>query len=251
MKKMLMIGFILLVTAASFSAESGAATPLLTWKLDINTESEYVEIQMKVQNSSSKEITLEFPSSKFFDYVIRDEGGRELYKYSEGKSFLQAIQRINLKSGETKIWRDKWNYQTHGKRVPAGKYTLKVNLLLKSINGQPANVDRLKTVEFKINEENPSFKKVELIKKESSYIVKGEAKVSAGCFYYTVEDGHKILVEETLVKVNKEYPNWAAFSFRLNFDPSKPDGNRPLLLNLYERDLKDGTIYHTYTKKLN
>ncbi|WP_456271831.1 BsuPI-related putative proteinase inhibitor [Bacillus sp. AK031] len=253
MKKIIItVLFSLLLAAAFPQVQSLSATPAISWKVKVEPAEEYADIQLMATNTSAETVTMEFPSSKFYDYEIKNAEGKTIYKYSDNKSFLQAIQLITLKSGETKTWRDKWNFLSNGKRIPSGVYSIKASIFVKSINGKPADIERVKQEEFSVGDENPSFKDVGLSKSGQTYKFKGKAKVSAGCFYYMVEDGHNIVIEETLVKVNKKRPNWADFSFSFELDPeSISDNNRPLILNLYERDLKDGTVYHSYAKRIN
>jgi hypothetical protein len=253
LKKIIIIVLFSLLSAAILTkGQSIAATPQLTLKVKVEPAEEYADVQLMVTNTGTETVTMEFPSSKFFDYEIRNEEGQTIYKYSDNKSFLQALQFITLKAGETKTWRDKWNYLSNGKKVPAGEYTINAAIFVRSINGKPADIERVKNAVFIVGETNPSFRDVELSESGQTYQLKGKAKVSAGCFYYTVEDGHNIIIEETLVKVNKKHPNWAEFSFTFELDPENiSDNNRPVMLNMYERDLKDGTVYHNYAKRIN
>ncbi|EDL62769.1 BsuPI-related putative proteinase inhibitor [Bacillus sp. SG-1] len=250
MKKILVILFSILFAVHLLPPNILAQQP--EWNVEVKQGTENAELLFQVFNNTPEKMTLEFSSSKFFDFEVMDKEGNKVFRYSDNKAFLQAIQHVTLKRGETKVWRDKWDYTTtEGKRVPPGEYIVKAYLMVRTINGKPAEAEFVQTKKLTVEAENPSFRNVELSPADGSYIVKGEAKVSAGCFYYTVEDGHNILIEETLVKVNKEYPNWTAFSFTFDFDPEEVSKNRPVLLNLYERDLKEGTIYHNYTLRLN
>jgi Immunoglobulin-like domain of bacterial spore germination len=92
-------------------------------------------------------------------------------------------------------------------------------------------------------QEHPSFKDVKVREVKGRFTVTGQARVSSGSFYYVVEDGHRVLLPETLMKVNKEAPSWAGFSIIL---PELKRRNGKLFLNLYERDEGDGRIIHTY-----
>ncbi|WP_421384158.1 BsuPI-related putative proteinase inhibitor [Bacillus salacetis] len=250
MKKAIVLMFSFILVIQMIPSKILAQKPV--WSVEVKQGSEFAEIQFKVYNDTSGKMMLEFPSSKFFDYEVLNKAGEKVYKYSDDKAFLQAIQRITINSGETKIWQDKWNYtSSEGKRIPAGIYTIKAALMVKNINGKPVEGDLVQKVKITAETENPSFRNVEFQTAEGTYKIKGEAKVSAGCFYYTVEDGHDILREETLIKVNKEYPNWTSFNFTFNLAQGQLPKDRPVMLNLYERDLKDGTIYHIYTIRLN
>ncbi|WP_406687413.1 Gmad2 immunoglobulin-like domain-containing protein [Rossellomorea vietnamensis] len=92
-------------------------------------------------------------------------------------------------------------------------------------------------------QEHPSFKDVKVREIKGRFTVTGQARVSSGSFYYMVEDGHRVLLSETLLKVNKEAPVWTEFSIIL---PELKRRNGKLFLNLYERDEGDGKIIHSY-----
>ncbi|UXH45751.1 Gmad2 immunoglobulin-like domain-containing protein [Rossellomorea vietnamensis] len=92
-------------------------------------------------------------------------------------------------------------------------------------------------------QEHPSFKDVKVREIKGRFTVTGQARVSSGSFYYMVEDGHRVLLSETLLKVNKEAPAWTEFSIIL---PELKRRNGKLFLNLYERDEGDGKIIHSY-----
>jgi Intracellular proteinase inhibitor/Immunoglobulin-like domain of bacterial spore germination len=202
---------------------------------------EGVEIQLKLYNNSDRDIDITFPTSQMFDFTIKNNEGKVFHRYSEGKSFLQALQTIHLKKGETKVWKERWNYTQGGKRVPEGDYTIEALLMgeEKSSFKHP-----LRAVEsFTVPEENPSFRDVKVREVKGRYTVSGQARVANGSFYYSVEDGHRVLLSETLLKVNKEAPNWTEFSIIL---PKIKGRTGQRFLNLYERDDGDGKIIHPY-----
>ncbi|MGM0846837.1 MAG: BsuPI-related putative proteinase inhibitor [Bacillota bacterium] len=251
MKKAFVILFFVISAACLLPETMQAGNQQPEWNVEVKQETGSVDIKLTVSNNTPDEMTLEFPSSQFFEYEVIDPAGDIIYRFSDNKAFLQAIQQITLNSGEKKVWQDRWNYSAaEGKKVPPGEYLISASLAVKGINGKPVERTIGKKVKFTIEEESPSFRNVELSFSEGVYHVKGEAKVSAGCFYYTVEDGHNILKEETLVKVNKKSPNWSSFELNFKLSEDQAGKNRPVFLNLYERDLKEGTIYHNYPVKI-
>lgn len=222
------------------------------WEVKAEEGNGGVEIELTAYNSTPDKMILEFPSSQFFDYIVMDHSGKEVYRYSDNKAFLQAVQRITLKSGEQKVWQSKWAHSSsEGQIIPPGEYMVKAFLQVKQVNGKPVEERIVQSVKLTIEEQNPSFKKVKMVSSGNSYCVRGQANVSAGSFYYTVEDGHNILKEETMVKVNKESPNWSEFEFSFELGRDEIVKNRPVLLNLYERDLEDGTVHHNYTVEVS
>lgn len=100
----------------------------------------------------------------------------------------------------------------------------------------------------KVPDASPSFKNVKVAYNNDKYLIRGQANVANGSFYYSVEDGHRVIIKETLIKVNKEAPHWTDFSFSL---PKEKVESHNCFLLLYERDEKDGKIIHTYVINLS
>lgn len=252
MKKAIVILLFMVSTAYFPTGTIQAGNQLPEWEVKAEEGDGGVEIELTASNNTPDELILEFPSSQFFDYKIMNDTGKEVYRYSDNKAFLQAVQRIALKSGEQKVWQSKWDLSSSdGQKIPPGEYLVEAFLQVKQVNGKPVEERIVETVKLTIEEQNPSFKNVKMVSSGNSYCVRGQAKVSAGSFYYTVEDGHNILKEETMVKVNKESPNWSEFEFSFELGRDEIAKNRPVLLKLYERDLEDGTIYHNYIVVVN
>ena len=202
---------------------------------------EGVQIQLLLYNNSDGDKNITFNTSQMFDFTIKNKSGERVYRYSEGKSFLQALQTIRLKKGGTKIWKESWNYTQKGKRVPVGSYTIEARLLGEDMSGFDLPIRAVDT--FVVPEENPSFRQVKVREVKGRYTVSGQARVSNGSFYYAVEDGHRVLLAETLLKVNKEAPHWTEFSIILPDLKLRSDKG---YLTLYERDDGDGKIIHPY-----
>lgn len=53
-----------------------------------------------VTNTSAEPLTLTFPSGQRADIVLSDEG-EEVYRWSEGRVFTQAIEDVTVDAGET------------------------------------------------------------------------------------------------------------------------------------------------------
>jgi hypothetical protein len=199
------------------------------------------QIQLLLYNNSEEDKNITFNTSQMFDFTIKNKAGKVVYQYSQGKSFLQALQTISLKKGETKIWKETWDYKQEGKRVPEGEYKIEARLMGEDISGfdHPLRAE----YSFKVPEENPSFRGVKVREVKERISIQGQARVSDGSFYYYVEDGHRVLLKETLFKVNKEAPNWTDFAIIL---PEMKRSTDKLFLSLYERDNEDGKILHRY-----
>lgn len=83
--------------------------------------------------------------------------------------------------------------------------------------------------------ENLVFRDIAVSGKRGVYTVTGQANVTKGEFFYTVEDGHNEFISETLVKVSTNYPNWISFELDISIPVEKMPENGTLILNLYEK----------------
>lgn len=95
-------------------------------------------------------------------------------------------------------------------------------------------------------EENFFFRNIEVTGKGGKYKVSGEARPATGEFFYTVEDGHVQLIDETKGKTTSKYPEWETFKITISLDKDDLPKNGVLILNLYERGSKEGEIIHPY-----
>ncbi|WP_338449077.1 hypothetical protein R4Z09_23120 [Niallia oryzisoli] len=82
--------------------------------------------------------------------------------------------------------------------------------------------------------ENHYFKDIVVSKKNGQYVITGKSKVKKGVFYYNVEDGHRVWVPETKVRVNNLY--WTYFKLSVAIPTKNIPDNGVLILNLYEKD---------------
>ncbi|WP_052504433.1 BsuPI-related putative proteinase inhibitor [Rossellomorea aquimaris] len=222
------------------SSMKAEKTPL-TFTVTAFPGEEGSEIQLLLYNNSEGDKNITFNTSQMFDFTIKNNAGKVVYHYSQGKSFLQALQTISLKKGETKIWKEIWDYKQEGKRVPEGRYTIEAWLMGEDISGfdHPLRAE----YSFTVPKENQSFRAVKVREVKGRFTIQGQARVSDGSFYYYVEDGHRVLLKETLFKVNKESPNWTDFTIIL---PELTGSTDKFFLSLYERDNEDGKILHRY-----
>lgn len=62
--------------------------------------SEHVKIKFILKNIGDKKITLTFPTSQLFDFLITDVHKKYIYLWSSDKIFLPVIKNIELKREE-------------------------------------------------------------------------------------------------------------------------------------------------------
>jgi len=84
---------------------------------------EDVKFSLHVTNSSSKRVELRFPSGQTHDLVVLDAQGREVWRWSRGRLFTQAMQNKVLGTSDTLTFTETWRPE-HG-----GTYTAVASLL--------------------------------------------------------------------------------------------------------------------------
>ncbi|HEY0969477.1 MAG TPA: BsuPI-related putative proteinase inhibitor [Gemmatimonadales bacterium] len=90
----------------------------LAASLDVRTGDE-VEFALRVTNATDRRFELTFPSGQTHDVVVLDAAGREVWRWSEGRMFTQAVQTKLLGSEETASYVEKWRPEGR-----AGSYTV-------------------------------------------------------------------------------------------------------------------------------
>lgn len=82
-------------------------------------------------NHSSEVMELPFGSGQQFELVVKDEKGKEVYRYSDGKFFTMAIVYKQLKPGESLRWQDQWDLRDkEGNVVNPGRYRAEIEIMV-------------------------------------------------------------------------------------------------------------------------
>ncbi|MFP7295761.1 BsuPI-related putative proteinase inhibitor [Neobacillus niacini] len=112
---------------------------------------EKMEFEIVVNNVSSNPLSFEFPTSQYMEISVTDSSGREVYRYSKGRFFLQALQTIKIDPHQTFRKVERWNYQVNGQRIPEGQYTVTATLLPTKLNDHPIKNKQGLVSKIKIN----------------------------------------------------------------------------------------------------
>ena len=88
----------------------------------------FFQAHFTIRNSTSSPVAFTFPSSQQYDFLIQDDAGRELWKWSDGRFFAMLIV-------EKELGQEPWVYQERiptfnreGRSLPKGYYTLRARL---------------------------------------------------------------------------------------------------------------------------
>ena len=109
--------------AGSRASGSGAA---LATTLELSV-TQAVELRLHVTNGTGKRVELTFPSGQTHDFYVLDSSGREVWRWSTGRMFTQAVQKSLVDVGETLSFTDRWEGPLAG-----GNYTAVAVLLSSS-----------------------------------------------------------------------------------------------------------------------
>lgn len=101
------------------ATRNAAPTGPISAALDVRHEGTAIQFALQVANTGKKSIELTFPSGQTHDFVIVDSLGKELWRWSAGRLFTQALQNKMLSRGETLSMTESWNAPT----LKPGRYT--------------------------------------------------------------------------------------------------------------------------------
>ncbi|WP_449539424.1 BsuPI-related putative proteinase inhibitor [Ferdinandcohnia sp. Marseille-Q9671] len=227
----------------------------LETNLSVNAGENEATFTISLKNTSKDTVKVTIPSGQRYEIVVTDKSNQEVYRYSIDKMFIQSIEEMELEPGEEKVWEEPWNYTSNdGSRLAAGEYKATVALTVSEINGQTIAADDLQNEEnFTIPAEpegNTAFRNVQVLGENGEYVVTGEVRVFEATFFYAVEDGHDYVIPETLQNASEGAPAWAPFEIKISIPKEKLPANGALILHLYERSAKDGSITNLYHAKL-
>jgi hypothetical protein len=220
----------------------------LNTSVDVLQNEQVVLFDIKLQNNSSKDLTLTFNSGQQYEIIVNNNKNEEVYRYAIDKMFTQAINDVTIAANDTLEWHDEWVIQEN---LPSGDYKATIEIVASHINGEELANKLVTTKDFQIEMDNGAFRNIETTGSNGEYVVTGEARVFEGAFLYTVEEGHDYLVDETVIEVNEGAPTWAPFEFEISIPEDLLPINGTLTLSLYERSAKDHSIVNQYFVKLD
>lgn len=89
----------------------------------VDTTKGTVRFAIAVTNESRKRVELTFPHGQTHDFAVLDARGREVWRWSTGRMFTQAMQNRLLDARDAAIYTEKWRPDA------PGQYTLVAELL--------------------------------------------------------------------------------------------------------------------------
>ena len=102
---------------ANAKARTSADTTVAA-QVSIDTTNGEVRFAIAVRNGTRKSVEIDFPDGRTHDFVVMDSTGREVWRWSEGRLFTQAMQNRFLSSNDSVVYDEAW------KAATPGNYTL-------------------------------------------------------------------------------------------------------------------------------
>jgi len=93
-------------TLATTQHEQRKGEPLSS-SLSVNVQ-DGLRFQLIVENNTGKMIELRFPGGQTHDFIVVDSAGKEVWRWSAGRMFTQALQNKLIKSRDTAVFADTW-----------------------------------------------------------------------------------------------------------------------------------------------
>jgi len=90
------------------NAPAVADAPKLNAHLDVTRDRNTIHFTLAVTNIGAKRVELTFPSGKAYDFVVLDSLEREVWHWSNGRLFTQAVQNKLLSRGESMRVEEEW-----------------------------------------------------------------------------------------------------------------------------------------------
>lgn len=99
--------------------------------------SEIIPIRISVTNTGAKAVKLTFPTAQKQDFAVTDKDGAEVWRWSEGQMFAQAITETNVEPGAT------YNYfgKIEADKLEPGRYKIFGWLLAQELFEEKITID--------------------------------------------------------------------------------------------------------------
>lgn len=94
-------------SSAQNSAITNSDTSAVASSLNV-TVGQDVRFTLHVTNPGDAPLELRFPSGQTHDFVVLDESGREVWRWSTDRIFTQALQTRSLGAGESATYEERW-----------------------------------------------------------------------------------------------------------------------------------------------
>jgi hypothetical protein len=94
----------------------------ITSHVMVDTAQGVVRFAIEVANDSRARVELQFPDGRTHDFVVLNEAGREVWRWSTGRLFTQSMRNRLLDAHDSVVYDERWSPPS------PGRYTLLASL---------------------------------------------------------------------------------------------------------------------------
>ena len=76
-------------------------------------DAESLKFALRVVNNTTKMVEIQFPDGQTHDFVVNDSTGKEVWRWSEGRMFTQAMKSKTLKGKDDTVFEESWEPTGH------------------------------------------------------------------------------------------------------------------------------------------
>ncbi|MCG0238555.1 MAG: BsuPI-related putative proteinase inhibitor [Firmicutes bacterium] len=110
----------------------------LAFEFEAQASADGGRLNLTVRNTGKEAVTLRFPSGAQHDFVLKDEKGQEVWRWSKGLAFVQPVQDLRLNAGASLRYSAELPAD-----LPAGTYTAEAWFLAEGYSGKPVARERV------------------------------------------------------------------------------------------------------------
>ena len=68
---------------------------------------------LRVVNNTTRMVEINFPDGQTHDFVVTDSAGKEVWRWSDGRMFTQAMKSKTLKGKDDTVFEEVWDTEGH------------------------------------------------------------------------------------------------------------------------------------------
>lgn len=213
----------------------------LSTKLEVTEANGLVTMRYSLRNGDTIPAKLTFPSAQVIDYTIKNAKGEVVYQSSKDLSYAQAITDVTIPEEKAQVWQEQVNLAD--KKLPFGNYEVTANIVAKSINDKDVQGE-IKPIQqsfsyHKVSTVNDNGSKIVISGENGHYEIKGTYLSDQDTIYYSVEDGHNNLIDETVLPVKIKSGSVNLLDFSLDVPKESLPNNGVITLVIYEKNKDD------------
>ena len=144
-------------TDVAIEKELGEINPIMKGRYETRASYEILEdkvvFNIELMSHYTKDTTLMFGSGQSFELVITDDHGNEVYRFSDGRGFIQVIREVTIGAGESLKFQDSWDMtDKDGAKLTNGNFKAEIRVLAFSTEEDVKDVQEQfkKVIEFNL-----------------------------------------------------------------------------------------------------